>query len=98
MSNKDNLIALIEELPEDKIREAMTLLKELIERQDEAADEPSPLDPLDTFMAVIVQSMTNAMYDLSTDARRKEEKVMANRFEAYRKKLSEGWQVYQGRK
>ncbi len=98
MSNKDNLIALIEELPEDKILEAMTLLKELIERQDEDADEPSPLDPLDTFMAVIVQSMTNAMYDLSIDARRKEEKVMANRFEAYRKKLSEGWQVYQGRK
>ena len=45
-------------------------------------------------MKVIVNSLSNAMYDLSVDAKRREDKVMANRFEAYRKKISEGWEIY----
>ena len=98
MSNKNNLIALIEQLPEEKILEATALLQQLLEKQDEDAAAPNQLDPLDAFMAVIVHSLTNAMYDLSTDARRKEEKVMANRLDTYRKKVSDGWQTYQGRK
>ena len=98
MSTKTELMALIEELPEEKVPEAIILMKSLIEKRDDSVIAPSPLDPLDTFMAVIVHSMTNAMYDLSSDARRKEEKVMANRLETYRKKLSDGWQTYQIKK
>lgn len=98
MSTKTELMALIEELPEEKVPEAIILMKSLIEKRDDSVTTPSPLDPLDTFMAVIVHSMTNAMYDLSSDARRKEEKVMANRLETYRKKLSDGWQTYQIKK
>lgn len=98
MSTKTELMALIEELPEEKVPEAIIFMKSLIEKRDDSVTTPSPLDPLDTFMAVIVHSMTNAMYDLSSDARRKEEKVMANRLETYRKKLSDGWQTYQIKK
>lgn len=98
MSSKNELITLIEQLPEEKIAEAIVLMKNLIERQDAIVTTASQLDPLDAFMAVIVHSMTNAMYDLSADARRKEEKVMANRLEAYRKKVADGWQIYQSKK
>lgn len=98
MNSKNELIALIEQLPEEKIPEAIILIKNLIEKQDGVVMTSSPSDPLDAFMAVIVHSLTNAMYDLSTDARRKEEKVMASRFETYRKKVADGWQTYQGRK
>lgn len=98
MNSKSELLALIEKLPEEKIPEAVILMKNLLEEQENneaASDQP---DPLDTFMAVIVHSLTNAMYDLSADARRKEEKVMASRLETYRKKVADGWQTYQTKK
>ncbi|WP_378954859.1 hypothetical protein [Pelosinus sp. sgz500959] len=104
MSSQNELMTLIGQLPEEKIPEAILLIKNLLEKESESgaataiAPTPTQLDPLDAFMSIVVHSMTNAMYDLSTDARRKDEKVMANRFEAYRKKLSEGWQTYQGKK
>ena len=98
MNSKNELLALIEKLPEEKIPEAIVLMKSLIEKEENTAAAPGQPDPLDAFMAVIVHSLTNAMYDLSADARRKEEKVMANRLETYRKKVADGWQTYQARK
>lgn len=98
MNSKNELLALIEKLPEEKIPEAIVLMKSLIEKEENTETAPGQPDPLDAFMAVIVHSLTNAMYDLSADARRKEEKVMANRLETYRKKVADGWQTYQARK
>lgn len=98
MSNKQELIELIEQLPEEKISEAISLLKNLMEIEEDTVTTAIQPDPLEAFMAVIVHSVTNAMYDLSTDARRKEEKVLANRMEAYRKKLADGWHTYQSKK
>lgn len=98
MSNKQELITLIEQLPEEKISEAIILIRNLIETEEAIETTVSQPDPLEAFMAVIVHSVTNAMYDLSTDSRRKEEKVLANRLEAYRKKLADGWHTYQSKK
>lgn len=113
MEPKDELIALIEELPESQIPQAIIILKRLIEKQQEnemvieqEQEQAQPeveqaqseilqtLAPIDIFMATIVNSLTNIMYDLSLDAKRKEEKVMANRLESYRKKVSDGWEIY----
>jgi len=91
MNDKEKLMELIEQLPEDKFPEAIALLANLIKKQNAVEEIP---DPLTTFMGVVVSSLTNTIYDLSVDAKRKEEKVMANRLEAYRKKISEGWEVY----
>lgn len=98
MNLKNELMTVIGQLPEEKIPEAILLLKSLLEKTDTATPVPNKLDSLDEFMSVMVSSMSNTMYDLSSDCRRKEEKVMANRLETYRKKLSDGWKNYQDRK
>lgn len=101
MDAKKQLIELIEQLPQEKIPEAIIAIEKLMEEQVDnkiAPDTQDTLDTLDTFMAVIVNSITNTMYDLSIDASRKDEKVMAKRLETYRKKVSEGWETYKGRK
>jgi len=91
---KNELMVLIEQLPEEKISEGIVLLKKLIEKQDDGLVSSTPIEQMENLMKVIINSLTNAMYDLSVDAKRREDKVMANRFEAYRKKISEGWENY----
>lgn len=98
MHLRNELTELIEQIPEKEIPKAILLLKRLIEKQKGGKSIAASLDPLDTFMATVVHSLTNAMYDLSADARRKEENIMANRLEVYRKKVSEGWEKYKDRK
>ena len=97
MDDRNELMELIAELPESEIPHVINLLKKTIKNHYENKITPGPtegLSSLDTFMATIVHSLTNTMYDLSLDAKRKEEKVMANRLETYRKKVSEGWDIY----
>lgn len=98
MSSKAKLMELIEELPEDKIPQAVLFLQNLINKGQEVTAASEVADPLNTFMAHVVYSLTNAMYDLSIDAKRKEEKVMANRLESYRKRVADGWDVYRKNK
>ena len=103
MISKEELIKIIEEMPEEQIQQMSNLVEKI--QKSELADEitksepedkkiPEGLDPLDTFMATVVHSLTNAMYELSLDAKRKEENVMAKRLEVYRKKVSDGWEKY----
>lgn len=96
MNSKEELIKFIEEMPEEQIQQMSTLLKKVTQHtpQQEKKIVPEILDPLDAFMATVVHSLTNTMYDLSLDAKRKEEKVMAKRLEVYRKKVSDGWEKY----
>jgi len=105
MNDKKELLELIENLPEEKLPEAMMLLKSLFEQQSQQLEKQQVdeqglqgqdiSDPLDDFMTIVVNSLTNMMYDLSVDAQRKEEKILAKRLETYRKKMSDGWNVYQ---
>lgn len=101
MSPKKELIELIQQLPEEKIPGAITLLRKLIDTapkgEESSQSSESISDPLQDFMAIIVYSMTNTLYDLSVDAGRKEEKVMSNRLETYRKKVSEAWEIYKSK-
>ena len=96
MKSKEELIKFIEEMPEEQIKQISTLLKKVAKHAPEKESKivAEALDPLDAFMATIVHSLTNTMYDLSIDANRKEEKVMAKRLEVYRKKVSDGWEKY----
>jgi hypothetical protein len=103
MESRNELLRLIEELSEEEIPHAIAMIKKLIKTQHESEKSLEPLEivvpvtalaPLDAFMATIVHSLTNTMYDLSLDAKRKEDKVMAKRLEAYRKKVSDGWEIY----
>jgi|GEM_PF-1912734 predicted nuclease with TOPRIM domain len=97
MECKNELLELIEKLSEEQMTQTNTFLKKLISNDQEnetVSEQVKTLDPLDTFMATIVNSLTNTMYDLSLDAKRKEEKVMEKRLESYRKKISDGWNIY----
>lgn len=96
MNSKEELIKFIEEMPEEQIQQMSTLLKKIAQKmpQIERKIVPEELDPLDTFMTTVVHSLTNTMYDLSQDAKRREDKVMEKRLEVYRKKVSAGWEKY----
>lgn len=101
MNSKEELLQLIEEIPEAQIPQTITFIKKVIKKSQESKATPDavePLDALDAFMATMVNSLTNIMYDLSLDAKRKEEKVMAKRLESYRKKISDGWETYKKNK
>ena len=96
MKSKEELIKFIEEMPEEQIEQMSILFKKIAQKmpQNERKIVPEELDPLDTFMTTVVHSLTNTMYDLSQDAKRREDKVMEKRLEVYRKKVSDGWEKY----
>jgi hypothetical protein len=91
MNSKDELMELIQQMPEGKISKAITLLKEL---NDQAASTEKASEPLNEFMKAVVYSMNNSLYDLSIEAGRREEKVLSNRLESYRKRIAEAWEIY----
>lgn len=91
MNSKDELIELIQQLPEEKVSDAIILIKGLNEK---IASSEKKSDPLYDFMKTIAYSMNNSLYDLSIEAGRRDEKVLSNRLESYRKRVSEAWEVY----
>jgi hypothetical protein len=91
MNSKTELMELIQQLPEEKIPAAIRLIKPLVEKQESGEKIP---DPLQDFMKAMAYAINNSLYDLSIDAGRKEEKVLANRLESYRKRVSEAWEIY----
>jgi hypothetical protein len=91
MNSKDELIELIQQLPEEKVATAITVIKEL---SDKAASSEKTSDPLHEFMKAIAYSMNNSLYDLSIEAGRRDEKVLSNRLESYRKRVAEAWEIY----
>lgn len=91
MNSKVELIELIQQLPEEKVSDAIILIKGLNEK---TASSEKDSDPLYDFMKAIAYSMNNSLYDLSIEAGRRDEKVLSNRLESYRKRVSEAWEVY----
>ncbi|MCC5466033.1 hypothetical protein [Pelosinus baikalensis] len=91
MNSKAELVELIQQLPEEKVAIAITLIKELQEKTESSEINP---DPIFDLMKTVIYAMNNSLYDLSIEAGRREEKVLANRLESYRKRVSEAWEVY----
>ncbi|SFM13166.1 hypothetical protein [Pelosinus propionicus] len=91
MNSKTELVELIQQLPEEKVAAAITLIKGLQEKTD---GSETNTDPLFDLMKAVIYAMNNSLYDLSIEAGRREEKVLSNRLESYRKRVSEAWEVY----
>jgi len=91
MNSRAELIELIQQLPEEKVAIAITLIKELQEKTENSETNP---DPIFDLMKTVIYAMNNSLYDLSIEAGRREEKVLSNRLESYRKRVSEAWEVY----
>jgi len=91
MNSKAELVELIQQLPEEKVAIAITLVKELQEKTESSEKNP---DPIFDLMKTVIYAMNNSLYDLSIEAGRREEKVLANRLESYRKRVSEAWEAY----
>src|SRR5690242_15695132 len=94
MDSRSELLELIGQLPEEKVSTALTLINELITKQE---NSEKVIDPLQDLMKALMYSMNNSLYDLSIDAGRKEEKVLSNRLESYRKRVAEAWEVYKSK-
>lgn len=95
MTQKAELIELISRLPEEKVPVVIAFLKRLEENGANAANEGGqPVEPLQELLTTVIYSITNSLYDLSTEAERSGSKVMATRLNTYRKKMAEAWEVY----
>jgi hypothetical protein len=91
MTAKTELATLLEQLPEDHIPKVVEFIHSLAKDQP---DHEIPADNLQQLLKIFTTSLTNSLYDLSIDMDRKGEKVLANRLDFSRKKITEAWNTY----
>ncbi len=95
MNERKKLIQLIEGLPEEKVTLAMQAIRKVVGGVKSVAEEkPKEGLPLQELLTGIVYSLSNSLYDLSADAEKKGDKVLAKRLDIYRKKVTETWDGY----
>jgi len=95
INQKDYLLELIEQLPEDKIDSAIELIQPLLKQSADSVNATA--DPLNDFLAIVVSSLANSLYDLSVESERNGAKIAANRLDFSRKKITEAWDGYKKR-
>ena len=95
MDERKKLIQLIEGLPDEKVTLAMQAIRQVVGSGKTAAREKGKdADPLQELLTGMVYGLSNSLYDLSADAEKKGDKVLAKRLSAYRKKVAETWDGY----
>lgn len=95
MDERQELMQLVENMEQEKLATALRVMKQLAGDDAVAGKEKgAEVEALQELLTSMVYSLSNTLYDLSIDADRKGEKVMAKRLEAYRKKVAENWDRY----
>jgi hypothetical protein len=84
---KEQLIQLIDHLSAEQLPRALELLKPLAVAQPGTVKIADDNDELQLFLKVLSITLTNTLYDLSTEAERTGSKVLSNRLDFSRKKL-----------
>jgi len=97
MDNKrQELLKLVEQLPPEKVPDALELIRSLQLSTPDAdiiKDEPyrPQTDKLHQFLREFAKNMNNSLYDLSIHMERKGDKVLSRRLEFSRKRIVEAW-------
>lgn len=95
LDERKKLIQLIEGLPEEKVTLAMQAIRKVVGSGKSAVNEkPKDALPLQELLTGMVYGLSNSLYDLSADAEKKGDKVLAKRLDVYRKKVAETWDSY----
>lgn len=93
-TTKEQLIKLINQLSAEQLPLAIELLHPLASTQSGSTKIADDNEELQLFLKVLSITLTNTLYDLSTEAERTGSKVLSNRLDFSRKKLFDAWQIY----
>lgn len=93
-TTKEQLIQLINQLSAEQLPRAIELLQPLTTAQPSTVKIADGNEELHLFLKVLSITLTNTLYDLSTEAERTDSKVLSNRLDFSRKKLFDAWQIY----
>jgi hypothetical protein len=88
---RDTLHKLLDELPESKLEQAVSLLTAL------AHDKPlkkERAELLDSFLADLLSALSSITYDLSKEAEKNNEKILATHYTFSMKKVMDSWDNY----
>jgi hypothetical protein len=91
---KDTLRAVIDQLPDNKLELAFFLLKSLTEEDRPREPVPNNQELLNCFLADLLSSLSSITYDLSKEAEKNNDKILANRYAFSMKKVVESWENY----
>ncbi|HWR38062.1 MAG TPA: hypothetical protein VN611_01060 [Patescibacteria group bacterium] len=92
-TEKEQLLELIERIPETKLLAAVQLLQTLDEQPDAAAIPQAP-DATHQLLLALVSTFTNTLYDLSSEAEKRCAKAAAKRMDLARRQIIQAWESY----
>ncbi len=97
MNSKNELLELLEKVPDDKLPQVTAFINTLLavpaeEPASQAA--PYPAQALHELLGALIGSVTNSLYDLSTENERAGAKIVASRLDFSRTKILEAWDGY----
>lgn len=93
---RDTLHKLIDQLPEDKVTTAFSLLSSLTEDISPVRKKERQ-ELLDSFLADLISSLSSITYDLSKEAEKNNDKILATHYSFSMKKVIESWENYKNK-
>ena len=98
MNHKLELLELLDKLPAEKLPEAVNAIRSLLDSNPEATTQTPQAahsdQALHELLTAMIGSITNSLYDLSTENERAGAKILANRLDFSRMKILESWDSY----
>ncbi|VBB05084.1 Hypothetical protein LUCI_0290 [Lucifera butyrica] len=94
---KADLIRFIEELPEERMAEVLSLLNAPSDYsifKNEVKVREEAIENVNCFLADLSGSIAAALYDLSNEAQKENNNILANRLRFSMKKIKESWTEY----
>lgn len=96
---RNTLHNLIDQLPEDKLSQALLMLTALIQNKPE---EPGGMhqnrhELLDSFLADLLSALSSITYDLSKEAEKHNDKILATHYTFSMKKVTDSWENYKAK-
>jgi hypothetical protein len=98
MNQKDELLELLNQLPADKLPQAIEAIRSLLQPSGALLEPKLQLShsdqALQDLLTAMVGGITNSLYDLSTEHERAGGKIIASRLDFSRMKILESWDTY----
>ena len=91
-TDKEQLLALIERMPDEKLKATLELLQ-AVDKQPASPNTLTPASP-HLLLLALVSSFTNTLYDLSGEAEKRCAKAAAKRLDANRRQVMQAWEAY----
>lgn len=97
MTKRITLHALIDELSNDQLDLALSMLTSIngqISKKSGPQPNQESLELLNDFLADLLSALSSITYDLSKEAEKNQDKILATRYTFTMKKVIESWENY----